>query len=192
MRISTDWNGFQRWHEAAKDQVPSADTQIITSEGHRIAAHSHVLVSHQSVRCVRSRCWNGFPFLSFSGSERFCGTRLLQASASPVLENMVYEPRKNWNSERVIQILGVPSGAVFAFLYFIYSSRYLTLSSLLFFLAPKDWELNNFFFGLFFFFFINRTLGSAVRPYHRRRGKKRWRSTVCCCWCCHTSTGLPG
>jgi len=54
----------------------------------------------------------------------------VQASASPVLENLVYKPRKNWNSERIISILGVPSDVVFAFLQFIYSSRLVFISNL--------------------------------------------------------------
>ncbi|KAJ6842621.1 BTB/POZ and TAZ domain-containing protein 2-like [Iris pallida] len=87
---------FRRWHEkAAYEQMPRADTQVVTSGGLIIPAHSNVL-----------------------------------ASASPVLERIVYRPRKHWQSERVVQILGVPSDAVVVFLQFLYSPSRQLLSCL--------------------------------------------------------------
>ncbi|KAL2321730.1 hypothetical protein Fmac_026109 [Flemingia macrophylla] len=55
------------------------------------------------------------------------GTRIpahssILASVSPVLENLIDRPRKHRSSERIIQIQGVPGGAVAAFVGFLYSS----------------------------------------------------------------------
>ncbi|KAJ0049092.1 hypothetical protein Pint_15601 [Pistacia integerrima] len=44
-------------------------------------------------------------------------------SASPVLENIIEGPHKHRRSEKVIPILGVPSGAVSSFVGFLYTSR---------------------------------------------------------------------
>ncbi|PKI50364.1 hypothetical protein CRG98_029244, partial [Punica granatum] len=43
------------------------------------------------------------------------------ALVSPVLENIIDQPRKHRSSERIIPILGVPSEAVAAFIGFLYS-----------------------------------------------------------------------
>ncbi|KAK7330577.1 hypothetical protein VNO77_24772 [Canavalia gladiata] len=56
------------------------------------------------------------------------GTRIpahsgILTSVSPVLENFIDRPRKHRSSERIIQIHGVPSDAVTAFVGFLYSSR---------------------------------------------------------------------
>ncbi|XP_073143309.1 BTB/POZ and TAZ domain-containing protein 1-like [Henckelia pumila] len=45
------------------------------------------------------------------------------AAASPVLENIIEKPQKSRISERRIPILGVPHGAVSAFIKFLYSSK---------------------------------------------------------------------
>ncbi|KAJ6841491.1 BTB/POZ and TAZ domain-containing protein 2-like [Iris pallida] len=57
-----------------------------------------------------------------SGGWRIPAHSNVLASASAVLENAVYATRRHWKSERVVQILGVPCGAVVAFLQFLYSS----------------------------------------------------------------------
>ncbi|XP_052176902.1 BTB/POZ and TAZ domain-containing protein 1-like isoform X2 [Diospyros lotus] len=57
-----------------------------------------------------------------------CGTsmpahRSVLASASPVLESIIDRPRKYWNSEMAIPILGVPSESVAVFIRFLYNSK---------------------------------------------------------------------
>lgn len=47
----------------------------------------------------------------------------IQGSASPVLENIIERPPKHRSFEKVIPILGVPSGAVSSFVGFLYTSR---------------------------------------------------------------------
>ncbi|ONK58182.1 uncharacterized protein A4U43_C09F9180 [Asparagus officinalis] len=49
MRIYSDSDGFHRFHEAGKGHAPAADLQIVTSDGHRIAAHSNVIASASPV-----------------------------------------------------------------------------------------------------------------------------------------------
>ncbi|KAB1217284.1 BTB/POZ and TAZ domain-containing protein 1 [Morella rubra] len=58
-----------------------------------------------------------------SGALRIPAHSSILASMSPVLENIIYRPRKHRSSGRVIQILGVPCDAVLAFIRFLYSSR---------------------------------------------------------------------
>ncbi|CAD5178004.1 unnamed protein product [Musa acuminata subsp. malaccensis] len=53
----------------------------------------------------------------------------LLGSASPVLERLLYRPRKTWNSDRIIHILGVPQDAVLAFVRFLHSSSRTVLTS---------------------------------------------------------------
>lgn len=50
----------------------------------------------------------------------------MQASASPVLTNIIEKPRKihGGSSKRVIKILGVPCDAVSVFVRFLYSPRF--------------------------------------------------------------------
>ncbi|KAI4319051.1 hypothetical protein MLD38_032699 [Melastoma candidum] len=85
------------------------------------------LVSNPSADCTR-------PFTASlpdpdvhvltSGGLRIPAYSSVLASASPVLENAIDRPRKlRRRSERVVPILGVPCGAVSAFIGFIYSSR---------------------------------------------------------------------
>ncbi|KAL3716789.1 hypothetical protein ACJRO7_008374 [Eucalyptus globulus] len=58
-----------------------------------------------------------------SGGLRIPAHSGILASVSPVLENIIDQPRKHRSSERVIPILGVPCDAVWAFVGFLYSSR---------------------------------------------------------------------
>ncbi|XP_030440349.2 BTB/POZ and TAZ domain-containing protein 1-like [Syzygium oleosum] len=58
-----------------------------------------------------------------SGGLRIPAHSGILASVSPVLENIIDQPRKHRSSERVIPILGVPCDAVSAFVGFLYSSR---------------------------------------------------------------------
>ncbi|XP_030542157.1 BTB/POZ and TAZ domain-containing protein 1-like [Rhodamnia argentea] len=58
-----------------------------------------------------------------SGGLRIPAHSGILASVSPVLENIIDQPRKHRSSERVIPILGVPCDAVLAFVGFLYSSR---------------------------------------------------------------------
>lgn len=54
----------------------------------------------------------------------------MQASASPVLTNIIEKPRKihGGSSKRVIKILGVPSDAVSVFVRFLYSHRFVIIN----------------------------------------------------------------
>ncbi|KAH1131338.1 hypothetical protein J1N35_002716 [Gossypium stocksii] len=58
-----------------------------------------------------------------SGGFRIPAHSSILAMASPVLENIIEQPRKHRSSERVIPILGVPCDAVSAFVDYLYSSR---------------------------------------------------------------------
>ncbi|URD85247.1 hypothetical protein MUK42_26596 [Musa troglodytarum] len=58
-----------------------------------------------------------------AGERRIPAHSEVLASASPVLESMLDQPRKRGGEERVISILGVPCGAVDAFVRLLYSSR---------------------------------------------------------------------
>ncbi|XP_017695970.2 BTB/POZ and TAZ domain-containing protein 2-like [Phoenix dactylifera] len=58
-----------------------------------------------------------------SGGRSIPAHSAVLASASPVLEKMLYRCRIGLNSQRIIQILGVPCDAVVAFIQFFYSSR---------------------------------------------------------------------
>ncbi|XP_061340654.1 BTB/POZ and TAZ domain-containing protein 2-like [Gastrolobium bilobum] len=62
-------------------------------------------------------------FIHTSDGTRIPAHTSILASASPVLENKIDRPRKHRSSERIIQIHGVPSDAVTAFVSFLYSSR---------------------------------------------------------------------
>ncbi|KAJ4712478.1 BTB/POZ and TAZ domain-containing protein [Melia azedarach] len=59
-----------------------------------------------------------------SGGLRIPAHAGILGSASPVLEHIIDRPRKHRSSERVIPILGVPCGAVSAFVGFLYTSRF--------------------------------------------------------------------
>lgn len=48
---------------------------------------------------------------------------ILQAAASPALENMINRPQKRRGDKRKIPILGVPDDAVSVFIKFLYSYR---------------------------------------------------------------------
>ncbi|XP_038976677.1 BTB/POZ and TAZ domain-containing protein 1-like [Phoenix dactylifera] len=58
-----------------------------------------------------------------SGGRSIPAHSAILASASPVLEKMLYRCRISWNSQRIIRILGVPCDAVLALVQFFYSSR---------------------------------------------------------------------
>ncbi|CAD5192714.1 unnamed protein product [Musa acuminata subsp. malaccensis] len=58
-----------------------------------------------------------------AGERRIPAHSKVLASASPVLESMLDQPRQRGGEERVISILGVPCGAVDVFVRLLYSSR---------------------------------------------------------------------
>ncbi|XP_058759634.1 BTB/POZ and TAZ domain-containing protein 2-like [Vicia villosa] len=62
-------------------------------------------------------------FIHTSDGTRIPAHTSILASVSPVLENILDQPRKHRSSERIIQIHGVPSTAATAFVGFLYSSR---------------------------------------------------------------------
>ncbi|KAK4256992.1 hypothetical protein QN277_006642 [Acacia crassicarpa] len=62
-------------------------------------------------------------FIHTSSGERIPAHTSILASVSPVLENIIDQPRRHRSSERIIQIHGVPCEAVTAFLGFLYCSR---------------------------------------------------------------------
>ncbi|KAK7265606.1 hypothetical protein RJT34_33228 [Clitoria ternatea] len=62
-------------------------------------------------------------FIHTSDGTRIPTHAAILASVSPVLENFIDRPRKHRSSERIIQIHGVPTDAVTAFVGFLYSTR---------------------------------------------------------------------
>lgn len=61
-------------------------------------------------------------FIHTSDGTRIPAHTSILASVSPVFENIIDQPRKQRSSERIIQIHGVPSTAVTAFIGYLYSS----------------------------------------------------------------------
>lgn len=96
------------------------DVDIITSGRRRIPAHSGVLV-RLFLLDVRSVSYVLHLISSFDIKLS------MQASASPVLTNIIEKPRKSHSgrgsSKRVVKILGVPCDAVSVFVRFLYSPR---------------------------------------------------------------------
>ena len=108
---------------AANDRVlPEPDVFIHTSGGTRIPAHTNILVLFLFFPLIP----NMFSQLMVSKLiiwMCFFGSEFFKASISPVLENIIDQPRKHRGSERIIQIHGVPCEAVAAFVGFLYFSR---------------------------------------------------------------------